>query len=58
MGGISHIVTFWRYRFPPGAPAVIDAEELSIIFQDFAAGFSDRKDDSLGLKKPAVIDAG
>jgi hypothetical protein len=57
MGGISHIVSFWRYRFPPGAPVLVDAEELSIIFQDFASGFSERKDDSTGLKKPAVIEA-
>ncbi len=21
MGAISHIVSFWRYRFPPGSPA-------------------------------------
>jgi hypothetical protein len=56
MGGISHVVSFWRYRFPPGSPALIDAEELSIIFQDFAAGFGERKDEGPGLKKPVVIE--
>ena len=42
MGAISHIVSFWRYRFPKGQPALIDAEELSAIFQDFTSGFSER----------------
>jgi hypothetical protein len=57
MGGISHIVSFWRYRFPPGAPVLIDAEELAIIFQDFASGFNEKKDEGPALKKPAVIEA-
>ena len=39
MGAISHIVTFWRYRFAVGAPLKVDAEELTAIFQDFASGF-------------------
>ena len=56
MGAISHIVSFWRYRFPPGSPALIDAEELSVIFQDFASGFSERKEEG-ALKKPMVIEA-
>ena len=57
MGAISHIVSFWRYRFPPGSPALIDAEELSIIFQDFSSGFSERKEEGPALKKPMVIEA-
>jgi hypothetical protein len=40
LGAISHIVSFWRYRFPPDSPALVDAEELSAIFQDFASGFA------------------
>ncbi|HWA90907.1 MAG TPA: hypothetical protein VG889_12780 [Rhizomicrobium sp.] len=35
MGAMSHIASFWRYRFPAGAPRTADAEELSTIFNDF-----------------------
>ncbi len=47
LGAISHIVSFWRYRFPPGGPDLVDIEELSAIFQDFCSGFGER------LKGPA-----
>jgi hypothetical protein len=58
MGAISHIVSFWRYRFPPGSPKHIDAEELSIIFQDFTSGFGDlHKADGPALQRPMVIEA-
>ena len=57
MGAISHIVSFWRFRFPPGAPVMIDAEELSIIFQDFAGGFAERREEGAGLSKPLIIEA-
>lgn len=40
MGAISHIVSFWRYRFPERARLVMDCEELASIFQDFTASFS------------------
>jgi hypothetical protein len=36
MGALSHITSFWSYRFPEGAPRMVDAEELSAIFQDFS----------------------
>jgi len=39
MGAISHISSFWRYRFPRGHSGRADAEELVTIFQDFEAGF-------------------
>ena len=35
MGAMSHITSFWNYRFPTGAPRTTDAEELVTIFQDF-----------------------
>jgi len=58
MGAISHIVSFWHYRFPPGKPINADADELSTIFQDFASGFAERiKGDTSPIKKPVVIDA-
>ncbi|MES2256792.1 MAG: hypothetical protein V4559_17345 [Pseudomonadota bacterium] len=58
MGAISHIVSFWRYRFPKGQPVLIDAEELSIIFQDFTSGFAERtRDVSSPIQRPKVIQA-
>jgi hypothetical protein len=36
MGAISHIASFWHYRFPVGAPKSADADELSTIFRDFS----------------------
>jgi hypothetical protein len=56
LGAISHIVSFWRYRFAPGS-AQIDSEELAAIFQDFASGFGEKlKGESSLIKKPVVID--
>ena len=56
MGAISHIVSFWRYRFPDGKPVQIDAEELSTILQDFAGGFAERaRAQASPLKQPQVI---
>jgi hypothetical protein len=37
MGAMSHIASFWRYRFPAGAPKIADVEELTTIFRDFLA---------------------
>lgn len=39
MGAMSHVTSFWQYRFPPGAPRNVDAEELIAIFQDFSKSF-------------------
>jgi hypothetical protein len=57
LGAISHIVSFWRYRFRPGSESNVDAEELSAIFQDFCSGFGEKiKAESSLIKKPTVID--
>ncbi|HEY2007980.1 MAG TPA: hypothetical protein VGH23_03250 [Rhizomicrobium sp.] len=57
LGGISHIVSFWRYRFPQGSQSHVDAEELSAIFQDFSSGFGEKiKGESSPIRKPIVID--
>jgi len=40
MGAISHIVSFWRYRFPEKTRLVIDCEELASIFHDFNSSFA------------------
>ncbi len=58
LGAISHIVSFWRYRFPQGGPRHIDADELSAIFQDFSSGFGEKiMGEASILKKPIVIDS-
>ncbi|HTT98506.1 MAG TPA: hypothetical protein VMF58_10685 [Rhizomicrobium sp.] len=36
MGAISHITSFWHYRFPVGAPKAADVDELTTIFRDFS----------------------
>jgi hypothetical protein len=58
MGAISHIVSFWRYRFPKDQTPLVDSEELAAIFQDFASGFAERmKEESSVIPRPAVIEA-
>ncbi len=55
MGAISHIVSFWRYRFADNRP--IDAEELGTIFQDFTGGFAERmKSAESPIPRPMVIE--
>lgn len=57
LGAISHIVSFWRYRFPPNSPANVDADELAAIFADFSSGFAEKiKGESSMIKRPVVID--
>ena len=38
MGVLSHIASFWRFRFPDPSKALVDAEELVTILHDFAKG--------------------
>ena len=40
MGALSHVTSFWKYRFPAGAPRTVDCDELTAIFQDFSKGFT------------------
>ncbi|THD80619.1 MAG: hypothetical protein E7812_07775 [Phenylobacterium sp.] len=42
IGGVSHIASFWRYRFPENTPLTASLEEMMDILQDFEA--------SLGLE--------
>ncbi|OJT96829.1 MAG: hypothetical protein BGN82_07880 [Alphaproteobacteria bacterium 65-7] len=57
LGAISHIVSFWRYRFPLGSRQTIDGDELATIFQDFSSSFGERlKEEYSHIKKPVVID--
>jgi hypothetical protein len=58
LGAISHIVSFWRHRFPPGQPVLIDAEELGVIFHDFTSGFAERvRAQGAAVPQPKVIPA-
>lgn len=35
LGAVQHIVSFWRFRFPPGKRALVTPDELMNIFLDF-----------------------
>jgi hypothetical protein len=37
-GMVSHIASFWRYRFPKGRPLRVELDELFDILQDFHSG--------------------
>ena len=39
VGGISHIVSYWEYRFPKGKPARAAPEEVLEILQEFDGSF-------------------
>ena len=41
LGAVQHIVSYWRFRFGPGAPPV-NVEELMDIFMDFETGLLGR----------------
>jgi hypothetical protein len=58
LGAISHIVSFWGYRFPPRMPVTVDPDELSVIFMDFCSGFGERMNatEEALIKRPRVID--
>lgn len=40
IGVISHIASFWRYRFPKGRPLILDLNEAVDIIQEFEIGLS------------------
>jgi len=44
-GMVSHIASFWRYRFPKGRALTVDLEELFDILQDFHHGLGGGEDD-------------
>jgi hypothetical protein len=35
MGSITHLTSFWQYRFPVESPKSTDPDELATIFEDF-----------------------
>jgi hypothetical protein len=52
-GMVSHIASFWRYRFPKGRPLKVELDELFDILQDFHLGLGDDED-----KKDPVLGEG
>jgi hypothetical protein len=36
---MSHITSFWLFRFSDSSPRLVDSEELIMIFQDFTQSF-------------------
>jgi len=40
LGVLSHVVSYWRFRFKKGAPAQISAAELNDILMDFDLGLA------------------
>jgi hypothetical protein len=58
MGAISHIVSFWQYRFPNDRSPRVESDEFMMILEDFRTGFAERlKPPASPLKAPVVIDA-
>jgi hypothetical protein len=57
-GMVSHIASFWRYRFPKGRPLRVELDELFDILQDFHHGLAG---DELARARPGentLMDAG
>jgi hypothetical protein len=50
-GMVSHIASFWRYRFPKGRPLKVELDELFDILQDFHQGLGE--DDDKAAPTPA-----
>jgi hypothetical protein len=43
MGMISHIVSYWQYKFRPNQTEVTNAEEFLDLLRDFDLGLSPRE---------------
>jgi hypothetical protein len=50
-GMVSHIASFWRYRFPKGRGLMIELDELFDILQDFHQGLGEDDDEK---EKPTM----
>jgi hypothetical protein len=46
---VSHIASFWRYRFPKGRPLKAELDELFDILQDFHHGLAGEE---IGQSRP------
>ena len=54
VGGISHIVSYWDYRFPKGKPARAAPDEVLEILQEFDGSFVGANEDRSGTAKSAA----
>ena len=52
-GMVSHIASFWRYRFPKGRPLRAELDELFDILQDFHHGLGD-DEELASVHQPAL----
>jgi hypothetical protein len=50
-GMVSHIASFWRYRFPKGRGLMIELDELFDILQDFHQGLGEDDDEKVQAGK-------
>lgn len=46
-GMVSHIASFWRYRFPKGRPLRVELDELFDILQDFHQGLGEDEEKAI-----------
>ena len=53
-GMVSHIASFWRYRFPKDRPLRIEMDELLDILQDFHHGLNGANDSRTTTAHPAA----
>jgi hypothetical protein len=54
-GMVSHIASFWRYRFPKGRPLRAELDELFDILQDFHQGLGE-EDELSSLAAPRLAE--
>ena len=40
LGGVQHIMTFWRFRFPEGQRSKIASDELIELFREFESSLN------------------
>jgi hypothetical protein len=57
-GMVSHIASFWRYRFPKGRPLKVDLDELFDILQDFHHGLAGDELAKAKTGENKLLDAG
>jgi hypothetical protein len=48
LGGIEHIISFWRYRFASGRPSAVSPDDLVDMFMDFEGSLSSEPAGSAG----------
>ena len=58
LGGIEHIVSFWRFRFPTNRRPVVTPAELASVFMDFEGSLGAPHVEAPGiLPKPQIIES-